>query len=200
MDDPQNTRSSGDYQSFLTTKRLSTPPVGFDVDVASLNTMLFPFQRDIVRWALARGRAAIWADCGLGKSAMQLEWAHHVASHTGGMILILAPLAVSHQTAREGAKFGIPVTVCETQADVRPGINITNYEKLHHFDPSAFTGIVLDESSILKAYDGKTRTHIITSFAQTPYRLACTATPGPMIIWSSGIMRSSSASCRASRC
>jgi hypothetical protein len=110
---------------------------------------------------------------------MQLEWAHRVHLHTGGNVLILAPLAVAKQTQREGVKFGIEVTVCETQADVQNGINITNYEKMHHFDLASFSGVVLDESSILKAYDGKTRTSIIDAFRFTPYKLACTATPSP---------------------
>jgi hypothetical protein len=176
---PVSDPTQADYQTFLHTKSLITPPAGFTVDLDAINPQLFPFQRDIVRWALARGRAAIWADCGLGKTPMQLEWARHVAEHSGGNVLILAPLAVAQQTAREGEKFGIAVTVCERQSDVQAGINVTNYEKLHHFDPTAFAGIVLDESSILKAYDGKTRTLIIESFQQTPYRLACTATPAP---------------------
>jgi len=168
-----------DYNAFLAAKRITSPPVGFDVALDTINSLLFPFQRDIVRWALRRGRAAIFADCGLGKTPMQLEWAHHVSEHTDRPVLILAPLAVSQQTAREGAKFGIGVTVCASQDGVRSGINITNYEKLHHFDPSVLSGIVLDESSILKAYDGSTRTAIIEAFNRTPYKLACTATPAP---------------------
>jgi DNA modification methylase len=168
-----------DYSAFLAAKRITSAPAGFDVNPDAINSLLFPFQRDIVRWALRRGRAAIFADCGLGKTPMQLEWAHHVTEHTDRPVLILAPLAVSQQTAREGAKFGISVTVCASQDDVQSGINITNYEKLHHFDPSVFSGIVLDESSILKAYDGSTRTAIIEAFSRTPYKLACTATPAP---------------------
>ncbi len=167
------------YAAFLHQKRIVAPAAGFAVDKDSINQALFPFQRDVVRWALRRGRAALFEDCGLGKTAQQLEWARHVHAHTEGNVLILAPLAVAQQTAREGEKFGIPVTVCRTQADVQPGINIANYEMLGHFDPAAFAGVVLDESSILKAYDGKTRTQIIESFKQTPYRLACTATPAP---------------------
>lgn len=168
-----------DYQTFLAQKRIIAAPVGFDVATEQINPLLFDYQRDVVRWALRRGRAAIFSRYGTGKTAMQLEWAHHVCHATGGSVLILAPLAVAQQTAREGAKFGIAVTVCRTHADVQPGINITNYEMLPHFDPQAFVGIVLDESSILKAYDGKTRTAIIEAFRLTPYRLACTATPAP---------------------
>lgn len=110
---------------------------------------------------------------------MQLEWARQVYLHTGKPVLILAPLAVSKQTTREGDKFGIGVKICESQEDASTGVNITNYEKLHKFDPSVFAGIVLDESSILKSYTGKFRTTIIDSFARTPYKLACTATPAP---------------------
>jgi hypothetical protein len=168
-----------DYQSFLASKRLEVKPAGFDVDRDALNPALFDWQRDIVRWALARGRAALWEDCGLGKTAQQLTWADEVCRHSDGNVLILAPLAVSQQTVHEGEKFGIHVTHCRTDSDVRPGINITNYEMLHHFDASRFVGIVLDESSILKSYSGQTRTAIIDAFGRTPYRLACTATPAP---------------------
>lgn len=168
-----------DYTEFLASKRIDVQPVGFTVDRDALNPGLFDWQRAIVGWALARGRAALWEDCGLGKSLQQLAWADEVCRHTGGNVLILAPLAVSQQTVREGEKFGISVTHCRIQADVEPGINITNYEMLHHFDASQFVGIVLDESSILKSYSGATRTAIIDAFARTPYRLACTATPAP---------------------
>lgn len=171
-----------EYASFLESKRLADPPTGFDV--GALNAALFDWQREVVRWALRRGRAAIFADCGLGKTPMQLEWAQRVCEHasgapSGGRVLILAPLTVSAQTAREGAKFGIPVTVCRDGSDVRDGVNVTNYERLGRFDAADFAGIVLDESSILKAYDGKTRRQI-QEFAQSiPFRLACTATPAP---------------------
>lgn len=168
-----------DYQQFLASKRLVAASAGFDVAANAISPALFPFQRDIVRWACKRGRAAIFSRYGTGKTAMQLEWARHVCDHTGGNVLILAPLAVSQQTRREGEKFGIAINVARSQADVRPGITITNYEMLEHFDPSAFQGVVLDESSILKAYDGKLRTQIIEAFSRTPYRLACTATPAP---------------------
>lgn len=168
-----------DYRKFLNSKAVLVEPSGFDVDGRSLNPMLFDWQQDIVRWALRRGKAAIFADCGTGKTPMQLEWARLVYEHTGDNVLILAPLAVTAQTQREGRKFGIDVTICETQDDVQPGVNITNYEKLHHFERKGWAGIVLDESSILKAYDGKTR-KLLNRFARKiPYRLACTATPAP---------------------
>ena len=166
-----------EYDEFLATKSRDFAPVGFEAKAG--NALLFRFQEAIVEWALKRGRAAIFADCGLGKTPMQLAWAHHVSEHTGKPVLIFAPLAVARQTQREGDKFGYPVTVCRTAADVMPGINVTNYEMLAHFDPAAFGGLVLDESSILKAYEGKTR-RVLNEFASgIEYRLACTATPAP---------------------
>lgn len=162
------------YSEFLQSKAISDPATGLE-KIPRLNKSLFDFQRDITKWALHRGRAAVWADCGLGKTLMQIEWAKHVP----GNVLILAPLAVSAQTVREGEKFGITVRYARSQSEVQPGITITNYEMLEHFDPSYFTGVVLDESSILKSYDGKTRTAIIEAFQQTAFRLACTATPAP---------------------
>lgn len=167
------------YEEFIQSKITTFQNCGFDIDTENLNPMLFDFQKDIVRWALKKGRAAIFADCGLGKTPMQLEWANQICKHEGGKILILAPLAVAVQTQREGEKFHIPVTICKSQNDVKDGINITNYEKLDKFVASEFTGIVLDESSILKSFTGKVRNQIIDSFRQTPYRLACTATPAP---------------------
>ena len=110
---------------------------------------------------------------------MQLEWAHHVHSHTKGNILILAPLCVSHQTVGEADKLELEINCCRSQSAIKPGINITNYEMLEHFDLSQFSGVVLDESSILKAQDGKTRTALIHACQQVPYRLSCTATPSP---------------------
>lgn len=167
------------YSEFLSKKRFILESSGFDIDKNKLNSKLYDFQKDIVRWALKKGRAAIFADCGLGKTAMQLEWGHQVFLHTGGNILLLSPLAVSEQTKREGEKFGIPCHICRSQEDVRPGINIANYEMLHNFVASEFEGIILDESSILKHFTSKIRTQIIDNFNQTPYRLACTATPAP---------------------
>src|SRR3990167_1366667 len=163
-----------DYQEFLKTKLILQPPCGLDGSF-DLHPALFDFQRDIVTWALRKGRPAIFADCGMGKTPMQLDWARHIP----GDVLILAPLAVSKQTVHEGKKFGVPVKYCKAQDDCEKGINITNYERLENFTPEEFAGIVLDESSILKSYDGAFRNLIIDSFAQTPYRLACTATPAP---------------------
>lgn len=167
------------YEEFIKSKTIEFKNYGFDIDKENLNPMLFDFQKDIVRWALKKGRAAIFADCGLGKTPMQLEWANQIYKREGGKILILAPLAVATQTQREGEKFHIPVNICESQADVKEGINITNYEKLEKFVANEFIGVVLDESSILKSFTGKVRNTIIDNFRHTPYKLACTATPAP---------------------
>lgn len=167
------------YSDFLKSKRFVLESSGFDVDKSELNPMLYDFQKDIVRWALKKGKACIFADCGLGKTPMQLSWAYQVHKNTGGMILILAPLAVADQTRREAEKFGYIAKVVERQEDCISGINITNYEKLDRFISKEFTGIVLDESSILKSYSGKVRTDIIQNFHDVPYKLACTATPAP---------------------
>ena len=168
------------YNDFISNKAFILESCGINVDPDELNPMLFDFQRDIVRWALAKGRAAIFADCGLGKTIMQLEWADQIRKRTGGKVLILAPLAVSNQTKREGETFGINVNICTSQSDVTAeAVNITNYEKLDNFIGNEFTAIVLDESSILKAFAGKIRNQIINCFAKKPYKLACTATPAP---------------------
>ena len=162
-----------DYTQFLNTKIKSHTISGFDA--TDLNKHLFPFQGFIVKRALKAGKYAIFADCGLGKTLMQLEWAHQVAIHTGGKVLVLAPLAVAGQTIQEGAKFGISVSKVGGDASV----HITNYDQLPNIDPANYTGVVLDESSILKNFDGATKKLIIDSFDQTPYKLACTATPSP---------------------
>ncbi len=166
-----------DYIDFLKQKQVTVRPTGFEPTGA--NEKLFGWQSDIVRWALLKGKACIFADCGLGKTPMQLQWASQVSEHTGKPVLILTPLAVAQQTAKEGEKFGIYITVCRSQEDVRPGVNATNYEMLQHFNADSFGGIVLDESSILKAYDGSTRKLITNAFECTPYKLCCTATPAP---------------------
>lgn len=165
-----------DYKEFLKSKALIAPSSGIEVSRDEINPMLFDFQRDLVIWALRKGRAAIFADTGLGKTLMQLEWARL----TGVRTLILAPLAVARQTVMEGKKIGIEVTYARSQSQAAPfGITITNYEMLDHFTPAEFGAIVLDESSILKSFEGKTRTALIKAFSQTPYRLCCTATPAP---------------------
>ena len=166
-----------DYQSFLDSKRLTQKPCGFEP--VDLNPHLFDFQRDIVKWACRKGRAAIFADCGMGKTIMQLSWAEQIYRHRGGFVLIVAPLAVSAQTVREGRMFGIEVNKCRKARDLKPGINITNYEMLSHFEGIDFSAVVLDESSILKSYSGAIRNQIIDMFKFTPFKLACTATPAP---------------------
>ena len=165
------------YNEFIATKQIAYKETGLKHEV-EINPFLFPFQRDIVRWALRKGKAAIFADCGLGKTLMQLEWARHIHEHTGRSILIVAPLAVTEQTKLEGQKISVLVNVCKYQDDVTPGINITNYERLDNFNAD-WGGIILDESSILKNYSGKTRTDLIRKFHDVPFKLACTATPSP---------------------
>lgn len=168
------------YEDFIEGKAVSISRTdSIQVETSDLNSKLYNFQRDIVRWALGKGRCAIFADCGMGKTPMQLEWANQIINKIGGMALILAPLAVASQTAAEGEKFGISVNLCETKDDLKPGINITNYEKLEKFKGVKFSAVVLDESSILKSFTGKVRTQIIDFFCDTPFRLACTATPAP---------------------
>jgi len=167
------------YEEYLKKKVNVAMPSGFDIPLKKLNHMLFDWQAVITKWALARGRAALFEDCGLGKTCQLLEWSKQIHKKEKEPILILAPLAVSEQTQREGVKFEIDVNICVDDSDVINGINITNYEKLHKFDPDRFVGIVLDESSILKNFSGAIRNEIIGSFQKTKYRLACTATPAP---------------------
>lgn len=167
-----------DYDSFIEAKLRGRQPNGFDP--LPIKAPLFDWQKHIVRIALKHGRYALFEDCGLGKTLQQLEWARQVGKRTGKPVLILTPLAVARQTQVEAARFGYQATVCRKQSDVsETGIAITNYEKLEHFDPSAFSGVVLDESSILKNFTGKTRKALTDAFRATPYKLCCTATPSP---------------------
>lgn len=166
------------YEDFLASKTIKIKECGFE-STNGFSPKMFDFQKDITKWALKKGKSAVFAGCGLGKTIIQLEWAKHVCQETDGNVLILAPLAVANQTQQEGMKFGIDTIIISSPEDISPGINITNYEKLHKFDVTEFVGVVLDESSILKSYDGKTRTAIIEAFTDTPYKLACTATPSP---------------------
>lgn len=161
--------STGSYLDFLQTKQKKHILSGFDIDEEKLNTNMFDFQKFIVKRALKAGKYAIFADCGLGKTLMQLEWANQVCKETKRKVLILAPLAVVGQTIQEGLKFGIDMTNIEVQ----------NYEQLDNIDCSIYSGIVLDESSILKNFEGATKKQIIDNFISTPYKLACTATPSP---------------------
>lgn len=166
------------YEDFVATKRLVAAPTGID-NPPPLNRGLFPFQADIVRWALRRGRSAVWADCGLGKSWIEIEWASKVSAHTGAPVLILTPLAVAEQFIREGEKMGVRVSRPGEGADVQAGVNVTNYERLHKFSPDVFGGVVADESSILKDYTSATRNALVEAFVHTPFRLAASATPAP---------------------
>lgn len=167
------------YSEFLKRKRIIDVPTGFEPRMELLPSSLFDFQRDCVSWGCRRGRAAFFEDCGLGKTRQSLAWAVQVVEKTGGNVLIVAPLCVASQTVREGNAVGINVHYVRDQSEVQKGVNITNYEKLHKFDASKFAGVALDESSILKSYDGKTRTAIIEAFARTPFKSAWTATPAP---------------------
>jgi superfamily II DNA or RNA helicase len=164
------------YVDFCDRKRADVAKVGL-ADVPALHPSLFPFQRDIVEWALRLGRAAIFADCGMGKTRMQLEWAYHVP----GRVLILAPLAVGAQTIAEARAMGYGEAVVSQCRDgeSKARVVVTNYERLHYFTPGDFTGVVLDESSILKSYMGKTKRRIIEAFSGHRWRLCCTATPAP---------------------
>lgn len=169
-----------EYEQFLETKKKKFIESGFEIEESKLNKNLFPFQKHIVKKALKNGRYAIFADCGLGKTLMQLEWSDKVVSKTKKSVLILCPLAVSGQTIKEGLKFGIKVeklNVKKPQSE--NGIYILNYEQLENIDSDLFSGVVLDESSILKNFTGKYKNLIIEKFYQTPYKLACTATPSP---------------------
>ena len=170
-------KEANSYAEFLEQKATVVEDSGFNAE--ELNGNLFDFQRDIVAWALRKGKAALFEDTGLGKTIQQLSWADAVAKHENGSVLILAPLAVGKQTANEAEKFGIKAKLCESDDDVESGINITNYEKLHKFNTDRFCGVVLDESSILKSYSGKTTNDLIRRFRNTKYKLACTATPSP---------------------
>lgn len=167
-----------DYIEFLQSKIKRVYEVGFDVDPETLNKNLFDFQRYIVAKAVKMGKYAVFADCGLGKTLIQLEWARLVSEHTQSPVLILCPLAVAGQTIKEGEKFGIPIE--RLKSDVSGvGVYITNYDQLDNVNASQFSGVVLDESGILKNYEGSTKNLIIDFFQHTPYKLACTATPSP---------------------
>ena len=165
-----------DYATFLATKRGLRDTHGFRP--IFVPDYLFDFQQQLVEWSIQQGRAALFADCGLGKTPMQLVWAENVVRQTNKHVLILTPLAVSHQTVEEGAKFGI---ACRRSIDGQhpTHITVTNYERLHYFDPNDFVGVVCDESSILKSFAGVRRQAITEFMRRIPYRLLCTATAAP---------------------
>jgi hypothetical protein len=164
------------YAEFLERKTMYDGDDGFEPEY--MPEFLFPFQQALVEWATRKGRAAIFADCGLGKTPMQLVWAENVRRHTNKPVLILTPLAVSYQTEAEAAKFGIDATVSR-DGTIAPGITITNYERLHYFDRHAFGGVVCDESSAIKSFDGERRAAVTAFMRQHRYRLLCTATAAP---------------------
>jgi hypothetical protein len=168
---------SKNYDDFLASKRIVVPEVGFEP--SSLPSFLYPFQRELVATSLRRGRSAMFEECGLGKTGQQLAWAAACAEKTGKPSLVLAPLAVAKQTVREGIKFNIPAAYAMDSSSATGPVVVTNYERLQAFDPSAFGAVVLDESSILKAYSGVTKRRLLEAFATTPYRLCCSATPAP---------------------
>ena len=174
------------YREFLSGKRTYAEPCGFRVKPSSLPSVLKPFQRDTVEYLLRIGRGGAFEECGLGKTLQQLSWSFAAAEHTGGLSLILCPLAVAGQTLREAKRFeldsaSLPIGVYSAgdQVPYTRGVVITNYEKLHHFDASKFAAVALDESSILKSFNGKTKQALCRAFADTPYRSAWTATPSP---------------------
>lgn len=171
-----------DYEAFLQSKVIRHKNSGFDIQEDEINPMLFDWQKMVVKWAVNLGKAALFAECGLGKTPMQLEWGRIIAEHVNGKVILLAPLAVAHQTVREGRKFGIPAIYCRSQEqadNAAESIIVANYEMLEHFDASKYAGVILDESSILKAFSGTTRKLIQSTFEHVPYKLACTATPAP---------------------
>ena len=166
------------YDDFIARKLSIVPATGL-ADVGQIAGPLFPHQEPLTRWAMRRGRAAIFADTGLGKTRMQLAWADAVHRLAGQDVLILAPLAVAAQTVREGIDMDVMVTQCREPEDVRCGINITNYDRLHKFDCERFGAVVLDESSIIKHHSSKTLKALLDAFRDTPFKLCATATPAP---------------------
>lgn len=167
-----------DYEHFVATK-LSTVPTTGIADGFSLPASLFPHQSALTAWALRRGRAAIFADTGLGKMRMELAWADAVRKHTSKPVMIHTPLAVAGQIAAEAAKIGIDAQVCREAADLIDGINIANYERLHKFDTAIFGGVVLDESGCIKHHDTKTFKSLTEAYRDTQFKLPATATPAP---------------------
>lgn len=169
-----------DYSNYIAAKLTRVPPTGIADGEFALPDSLFPHQQALTSWALRRGRAAIFADTGLGKSRMQLAWADAVRRHTGQPVLILAPLAVAGQTVGEARDIGIDAVQCREASDAAGAwIAVTNYDRLHKFDPREFAGVVLDESSCIKHHNTKTLRTLLESFAATPFKLCATATPAP---------------------
>lgn len=168
-----------DYRDFLAAKAQRGADCGIEVAPEALHPALFPFQRDLTAWALRKGRAAAWADCGLGKTLMELVWADEIGRAAGRRVLILTPLAVTHQTLREAAKFTIDAGIADRGRLPDARTVVTNYERLHHLRPEDFCAVVCDESSILKSFEGVRRGEITAFMRQVPYRLLACATPAP---------------------
>ena len=166
-----------DYRAFIASRAISPTQAGFDA--RPINDRAKPHQRAVLEFALARGKSAAFLDTGLGKSFIELEFARQCADETGKPSLILTPLAVAGQMVREGQKFGIDARQIRGQSEVGAGVMVANYERLAKINPECFGAVVLDESSILKSYAGKTRATIQDAFDSTPYKLAATATPSP---------------------
>lgn len=164
-----------DYAEFLAGKQARAETPGREIASTDIHPLLHPWQNEIVRWAVRTSRAAIWADTGLGKTLMQLEWARH----SGLRPLVIAPLAVCHQTVREAGRISLPASYARSGEEPVDGVTVTNYERLPQFSPTDYDAVVLDESSILKQSDGATRTMLIDWCANIPHRLACSATPAP---------------------
>jgi superfamily II DNA or RNA helicase len=171
--------SLADYHAAIAAKRIAFQDYGFD-EAPDLNPAMFPHQQAVTKFALEKGRSALFLDTGLGKSLCALDWGRCVVERTNLPVLMLAPLAVSGQHQREAEKFSIDARAIREPSEINsPRVYITNYERLGHFDPAEFGGVILDESSIIKSFNGKTAKALISSFASTPFRLACTATPAP---------------------
>jgi hypothetical protein len=168
------------YLTFLDQKVRMAPAVGFDPVDSLMPAAIKPFQRDIVTWACRRGRAAVFAGTGLGKTIQELTWAQQVTEHTGGRVLLFTPLAVAEQTVAEAAKFGIDgVAYAKDEASISTPIVVTNYDRRQHFDPADFAGVVLDESGIIKDHDSRTRNDLTEACRDVPYLLCGSATPAP---------------------
>jgi len=168
------------YEDFIKSKEFKILNQSIEINRDDLNSKLFDYQKDLVYLALKKGKFALFAMTGTGKTAMQVEWAYQVHKYTNMPVLILAPLSVASQTKDEAKEIlGYEISLCECQDDVINGVNITNYDKLHKFDLSVFSGVALDESSILKSFTSSTTETLISELFDTRYKLCCTATPAP---------------------
>lgn len=168
-----------EYREYVKSKFRITQSIGFDIKDKELPEVMFPWQKDINRWAGRKGRSALFLDTGLGKSAQELSWSRAVVKRTKKPVLLFTPLSVGPQMCREALKFGITGVDMYDGTGPIPKIAVCNYQKLHRINPNDFGGVVLDESDILRSFDGKTKQLLCDSFANTQYKLSCTATPAP---------------------